>query len=379
LAAKETPIGDYGQLPASDEEFAGCFEIQNDSGLRQGNRGKLAAAGGVTPMSDMKRREFVALLGAAAAWPLAARAQQPAMPVIGFLGTASSDLWASRLRAFHHGLSETGYIEGRNVSIEYRWADNQNDRLPALAADLVRRQVTVIATPGSTPATLAAKTATTTIPIVFLIANNPVAVGLVANLARPGGNITGATSLGLEVGPKRLELLHELIPTATTLAVLVNPASPAISEVTTRELQAAARALGLHIHVLHASSEHDFDAVFATVTRLRAGGLVIGPDALFTSRSEPLGALSLRHAVPAIYQFHEFAAAGGLMSYGDSYTDGFRLVGAYTGRILQGEKPADLPVQQSAKIELIINLKAAKTLGLTVPLPLLGRADEVIE
>jgi putative tryptophan/tyrosine transport system substrate-binding protein len=331
-------------------------------------------------MSDMKRRDFITLLGgAAAAWPLAARAQQAAMPVIGFLGTASSDLWASRLRAFHHGLSETGYIEGRNVSVEYRWADNQNDRLPALAADLVRRQVTVIATPGSTPATLAAKTATTTIPIVFLIANNPVAVGLVANLARPGGNITGATSLGLEVGPKRLELLHELIPTATTLAVLVNPASPAISEVTTRELQAAARALGLHIHVLHASSEHDFDAVFATVTRLRAGGLVIGPDALFTSRSEPLGALSLRHAVPAIYQFHEFAAAGGLMSYGDSYTDGFRLVGAYTGRILQGEKPADLPVQQSAKIELIINLKAAKTLGLTVPLPLLGRADEVIE
>jgi putative tryptophan/tyrosine transport system substrate-binding protein len=239
--------------------------------------------------------------------------------------------------------------------------------------------VTVIATPGSTPATLAAKAATTTIPIVFLIANNPVAVGLVANLARPGGNITGATSLGLEVGPKRLELLHELIPTATTLAVLVNPASPAISEVTTRELQAAARALGLHIHVLHASSEHDFDAVFATVTRLRAGGLVIGPDPFFTSQREQLAALALRHAVPTIYQTREFAAAGGLLSYGADTADAYRLAGNYTGRVLKGEKPADLPVQQATKVEMYINLKTAKALGVNVPNTLIGRADEVIE
>jgi ABC-type uncharacterized transport system substrate-binding protein len=328
----------------------------------------------------MNRREFISLVGGAAvAWPPAARAQQSTMPVIGFLGSASSDLWASRLHTFHQGLSEAGYVEGRNVAVEYRWAHNHNDRLPALAADLVRRQVTVIAAPGSTPAALAAQGATATLPVVFFTASDPVAVGLVPNLARPGGNITGAITLGLEVGPKRLELLHELVPAATTMALLVNPASPALSEVTKRDLQAAARAVGLNIHVLHASNEHDFDTVFATVTRLRAGGLVIGPDALFSSRSEPLAALSLRHAVPAIYQFREFAAAGGLMSYGGSFTDGFRLVGAYTGRILKGEKPADLPVQQSTKVELIINLKTANALGLTVPPTLLARADEVIE
>jgi len=328
----------------------------------------------------MNRRDFISLVGGAAvAWPPAARAQQSTMPVIGFLGSASSDLWASRLRTFHQGLSEAGYVEGRNVAVEYRWAHNHNDRLPALAADLVRRQVTVIAAAGSTPAALAAQGATATLPVVFFTASDPVAVGLVPNLARPGGNITGAITLGLEVGPKRLELLHELVPTATTMALLVNPASPALSEVTKRDLQAAAGALGLNIHVLHASNEHDFDTVFATVTRLRAGGLVIGPDALFSSRSEPLAALSLRHAVPAIYQFREFAAAGGLMSYGGSFTDGFRLVGAYTGRILKGEKPADLPVQQSTKVELIINLKTANALGLTVPPTLLARADEVIE
>jgi putative tryptophan/tyrosine transport system substrate-binding protein len=328
----------------------------------------------------MNRRDFLMLLGgAAAAWPPAARAQQSTMPVIGFLGSASADLWASRLRTFYQGLSEAGYVEGRNVSVEYRWADNQNDLLPGLAADLVRRQVTVIAAPGSTPAALAAQRATATLPIVFFTASDPVAVGLVSNLARPGGNVTGAITLGLEVGPKRLELLHELVPTATTMALLINPASPAVSDVTTRDLQAAARALGLNVHVLHASTEHDFDTVFTTVTRLRAGGLVIGPDALFSSRSEALAALSLRHAVPAIYQFREFAAAGGLMSYGGSSTDGFRLVGAYTGRILKGDKPADLPVQQSTKVELIVNLKTANALGLTVPPTLLARADEVIE
>jgi ABC-type uncharacterized transport system substrate-binding protein len=327
----------------------------------------------------MRRRNFIALLGGAAAWPLAARAQQAAMPVVGFLGSASSELWVNRLRQFHQGLGEMGYVEGRNVAIEYRWAENQNDRLPELAADLVRRQVTVIAAPGSTPAALAARAATATVPIVFFTAGDPTAAGLVATFARPGGNVTGAITLGLEVGPKRLELLHELVPTATLMALLVNPASPTLSQPITRDTQAAARTLGVDIHVVHASTELDFENVFATVARLRAGGLVIGPDALFSSRSDALAALSLRHAVPAIYQFREFAAAGGLMSYGGDYTDGFRLAGVYTGRILNGEKAAELPVQQSTKVELVINLKTARALGLTVPLTLLGRADEVIE
>jgi putative ABC transport system substrate-binding protein len=328
----------------------------------------------------MRRREFISLLGGAAAtWPLATRAQQPAMPVIGFLGIASPDLWASRLRAFHQGLSEIGYSEGRNVAVQYSWAENQNDRLPALAADLVRRQVNVIVAPGSTPAALAASAATSTIPIVFLIAADPVALRLVANLARPGGNITGVNTLNMEVGAKRLELLHELVPTAINMALLVNPTSQALSESTIRDLQSAARALGLKVHTVNASTESDFDTVFASLVQLRAGGLVIGPDALFSSRSELLAALALRHAIPATYEIREFAAAGGLMSYGGGYADGFRLAGAYTGRILKGEKPADLPVQQSTKVELVINLKTANALGLTVPLTLLGRADEVIE
>jgi len=324
----------------------------------------------------MRRREFITLLGgAAAAWPLAARAQQPAMPVIGFLGSASLE---DRLRAFRQGLRDTGYVEGNNVAIEYRWAEGQNDRLPTLAANLVRIRVTVIATPDTTAA-LAAKAATTTIPIIFFTAANPVEIGLVANLARPGGNLTGVTTLGLEVGPKRLELLHELVPAATTMALLVNPTSLALSERTTRDLQTAARALGLKIHVLHASTEREIDSAFATFAQLQAGGLVIGPDAFFTSRAEELAALALRHRVPAIYQFREFVEAGGLMSYGTDLTDGNRLTGVYTGRILKGEKPADLPVQQSSKAELIINLKTARALGLTVPLALLGRANEVIE
>jgi len=322
----------------------------------------------------MNRREFIMLLGGAVAWPLAARAQQ-AMPAIGFLGSESFE---DRLRAFRQGLRDTGYVEGNNVAIEYRWAEGQNDRLPTLAANLVRIRVTVIATPD-TPAALAAKAATTTIPIIFFTAANPVEIGLVANLARPGGNLTGVTTLGLEVGPKRLELLHELVPAATTMALLVNPTSLALSERTTRDLQTAARALGLKIHVLHASTEREIDSAFATFAQLRAGGLVIGPDAFFTSRAEELAALALRHRVPAIYQFREFVEAGGLMSYGTDLTDGNRLTGVYTGRILKGEKPADLPVQQSSKAELIINLKTARALGLTVPLPLIGRADEVIE
>jgi putative tryptophan/tyrosine transport system substrate-binding protein len=328
----------------------------------------------------MQRREFITLLGgAAAAWPLAARAQQTTMPVIGFLGSASPDRWVGRMRAFHQGLSETGYVEGRNVAIEYRWAEGQNDRLPTLAADLVGRQVTVIAAPGSTPAALAAKAATTMIPIVFELASDPVKLGLVASLARPGGNLTGVTSLNAEVGPKRLELLHELVPTATVIGLLVNPTNPNLAEPTTKSLQTAARTLGLEMHVLHASAERDFDMVFATLVQLRAGALVIGADPFFSSRLDQLAALTVRHAVPTVYQSREFTAAGGLMSYGASFTDTFRAVGVYTGRILRGDKPADLPVQQATKVELFLNLKTAKALGVTVPLSLVGRADEVIE
>jgi putative tryptophan/tyrosine transport system substrate-binding protein len=326
----------------------------------------------------VKRREFISLLGgAAAAWPLAVRAQQP-MPVIGFLGSASPDLWENRLRAFHQGLNEAGYIEGRNVTIEYRWSENHFERLPALAADLVRRGVSVIAVPGSTTASLAAKAATATVPIVFFNAVDPVASGLVASLAHPGGNATGGTPLSIEVGPKRLELLREVVPTATSIALLVNPASPALSQPAEGDLETAARTLALKLHVVRASNEGDFETVFASLTKLRADGLVIGPDALFSSRSEALAGLALRHALPAIYQF-EFAAAGGLMSYGGSYIEGFRLAGTYCARILNGEKPADLPVQQSTKVELIINLRTARALGLDIPTTLLARADEVIE
>ena len=319
----------------------------------------------------MNRRKFVAVVVGAAAWPLAARAQQPAMPVVGFLNSSSPEGYAPWVAAFRRGLNEAGYIEGRNVTVEYRWAQGQYDRLPALAADLVRRQVTVIAA-TSTPAALAAKAATTTIPIVFTTASDPIQLGLVAGLARPGGNITGVTMLGVEVGPKRLELAHELVPTATAIALLVNPTNP-IAETLARDLQAAARTLGLQLQVLHASTERDIDAAFATLIQLRAGVLVIGSDVFFNSRSEQLGALTLRHAVPTIYQYREFAAAGGLMSYGGSLADSYRQAGAYTGRILKGAKPADLPVQQSIKAELIINLKTAKVIRLTVPPTLLRR------
>jgi putative ABC transport system substrate-binding protein len=329
----------------------------------------------------MRRREFITLLGgAAAAWPLATRAQQPAMPVIGYLVGESAGPYASRLRAFHQGLSETGYVEGRNVAVEYRWAESQYDRLPALAADLVRRQVTVIATPGSTAAAVAAKAATATIPIVFQIGGDPVAAGLVASLNRPGGNLTGVTSLNAELGPKLVEALHELVPTATIMALLVNPTDAPNVESQLRDLQAAARTLGMpQFHVLPASTERDFDRAFAALVEVRAGGLVIVGGTLFSTRSEQLAALAIRHAVPTISPYREFAAAGGLMSYGGNVPDQDRLVGNYTGRILKGEKPADLPVQQITKIELVINMKTAKALGLTFPLTLLGRADEVIE
>jgi putative ABC transport system substrate-binding protein len=323
------------------------------------------------------RRELLVVLGGAAAWPLAARAQQR-LPVIGFLNGASPGPYARFLLGFHQGLKETGYTAGENVAVEYRWAENRYDRLPALAADLVDRHVTVIAAAGSTPAALAAKAATTTIPIVFLVGGDPVAVGLVPSLARPGGNLTGVTNLNAEVGPKRLEMLHAVVPTAT-IALLVNPKSPELSEPQSQELQVAAGRLGLQLHVLNASTEPEIDTAFATLVQLRAGGLVIGADALFSSRVEQLAALALRHRIPAIYQFPEFTAAGGLMSYGNNLGDMLRLSGLYTGRILKGEKPADLPVQQATKVELIINLKTAKALGLTMPTALLVRADEVIE
>ncbi len=328
----------------------------------------------------IRRREFVvALGGAAVVWPRSARAQQqPAMPVIGFLNGGSTDGYAPMVAAFRQGLKETSYIEGQNVAIEFRWAGGQYDRVPAMVAELVRRQVAVIV--ANTPGAPEVKAATTTIPIVFLTGNDPVQIGLVATLNRPGGNVTGVTTLNVEVAPKRLELLHELIPAATVVALLVNPTSPtSLAETTTRDTQGAARTLGIELHVLHASTEPDFDTAFATLAQRRAGALVIGPDPFFNSEIEQLAALALRHAVPTIYEFREFAAAGGLMSYGGSLTDLYRQAGIYTGRILKGAKPADLPVQQSTKVELFLNLKTAKAFGLTFPLSLLGRADEVIE
>jgi putative ABC transport system substrate-binding protein len=300
------------------------------------------------------------------------------MPVIGFLSGGSPGPFAYLVRAFRQGLSETGYVEGQNLGIEFRWAEGQYDRLPVLVADLVRRPVSVLAA-TTTPAALAAKAATTTIPVVFATDSDPVQVGLTASLSRPGGNLTGVSNLNIEVGPKRLELARELFPAASTIALLVNPANP-LAEGVSRDLQAVAGTLGLQLHVVHARSERDFDAAFATAAQVRAAALVIGSaDPLFGSSAEQLGKLALRHAVPAIYQFREFAVGGGLVSYGGRFTDSYRQVGIYTGRILKGEKPADLPVVQSTKVELILNLKSAKALGVTVPLPLLGRADEVIE
>jgi len=327
--------------------------------------------------THIRRREFIGTLGGvAAAWPFAARAQQAVMPVIGFLNTRGPTEDPHLVVAFRQGLTETGYVEGSNVKIEYRWAEGHNDRLPELAADLVRRQVSVIA--ANSQATAAAKAATSTIPIVFITGANPVQVGFVTSLRRPGGNLTGVTSLDTELGGKRLQMLHELLPDARTIAALVNPTFPG-SDVQTADLQAAASARGLRLHILHASTAADIDAVMANVVRLQSNGLVIANDPFFNSWSEQLGGLALRHGIPAIYEFHPFVAAGGLMSYGGNITDLYRLLGIYTARVLNGEKPAELPVQQATKVELIINLKATKALGLEVPTALLVRANEVIE
>jgi putative tryptophan/tyrosine transport system substrate-binding protein len=327
----------------------------------------------------MRRREFINLIGGlAATWPLAAQAQQPTLPVVGFVRIASAKDYAPQSSAFLKGLSEAGYVDGRNVVVEFHWAEGRIDRLPALMADLVHRHVAVIAA-TSTEVTIAAKAANTTIPIVFETASDPVHLGLVAQLNRPGTNVTGITSVNVEIAPKRLQLLHELVPTASVIALLVNAANPRIAETNIKQFQTAARALGLELHVLNASTEREFDGAFAKVIQLRAGGLIISPDSFFTSRIEQLAALSVRHAVPAIYHNRSFAAAGGLLSYGAETADAYRLTGNYVGRVLKGEKPADLPVQQATKVELYINLKTAKVLGLNIPNTLIGRADEVFE
>jgi len=326
----------------------------------------------------MKRREFITLIGSTAVWPLAARAQQRAMPVVGWLNSETPEGGYGLLAAaFRQGLSESGFVEGRNVTIEYRWARGQIDRLPALAAELVHDRVTVIAAAGTVSAR-AAKAATTTIPIVFSVATDPVAMGLVASLNRPGGNLTGVANLMVELGQKQLELLHQLVPAVAIMAVLINPILPA-AESQARDLQAAARKLGIDLHVLHASTERDLDTAFAKMADMRVGALAITADAFFLSRREQIIALAARHSLPATSPWREAAAAGGLMSYGTSDADGYRQLGSYAGRILKGEKPANLPVQQSTKFELIINLKTAKALGIDVPLQIQQLADEVIE
>ena len=330
----------------------------------------------------MRRRDFIGLLGnMAAVWPLAARAQQPILRAVGFLDAASPDQFAHVVRAFRLGLNEMGYVEDRNVMIEYRWAEGRYDRLQALAADLASRRVNVIATGSNIVAALAAKAATATIPIVFLTGVDPVKDGLVTSLNRPGGNLTGVTTLNAEIGPKRFEVLRELLPAATTMAMLINPKNhPAAVEAQTRQAQELAHPLGLQmIHVVQAAAEPELDSAFSTVIQRGASGLVITPDAFFYSESPQLAALALRYAVPTISPYRDYVTAGGLMSYGGSLTDQYRLVGVYVGRILKGEKPADLPVQQVSEVQLVINLKTAKALGLSITPALLGRAEEVIE
>jgi ABC-type uncharacterized transport system substrate-binding protein len=331
-------------------------------------------------MFDMRRRDFLALLsGTAAAWPLAARAQQPAMPVIGLLDSRSPDALTDRLRGFRQGLKDTGYVEGENVAIEYRWAENQLDRLPVLAAELVRRRVAVIATSGGPAVAFAAKAATTTIPVVFTVADDPVRLGLVTSLARPDGNLTGINFLVGELAAKRLEFLRALLPAATRVAVLVNPAHATNTESTLRDVEPAARAMGLQIQVLNASTSREIDAAFATIVRERSDALFVGNDAFFNARRVQLALLAGRHGVPAMLSDREFAEAGGLMTYGSNIVDVYRQIGVYAGRILKGAKPADLPVVQSTKFEFVINLKTAKALGLEVPPGVSAQADEIIE
>jgi len=316
----------------------------------------------------MRRRDFIALVcGVAASWPLAARAQQVASPVIGFLGSSLPDEYAIRLRAFRQGLKDEGYVEGQNVKIEYRWAEDQNSRLPLLAAE------------RGSPSAFAAKAATATIPIVFATAVDPVTINLVKSLDRPGGNLTGVTNMNVEMGPKRLELLRELLPKATTIAVLVNPGSQALADRFLQNLQPAARTFGMQLYVLNASTKEDLDAVFVELVQHKADALLICPDVFFNAQIEQFAVLGVRHAVPVVYQYHPFVKAGGLLSYGSDETEYYRLLGVQAGKILKGEKPADLPVMQSTKVELMINLKTAKALGITVPLSILGRADEIIE
>ena len=334
--------------------------------------------GDVMPIHAMRRREFITALGGAATWPVAALCQQPAVPVIGYLGSQSLATFASRLDAFRQGLGESGYTDGQNVTIEFRWAEGQHHRLPALAADLVARRVAVLVAPGGAPAALAAKSATTVIPIVFEMGADPIAMGLVSSFSHPGGNLTGVSSLSVEVTPKRLEILHELAPKATVVAALINPTSPTAAS-QTRSLQEAAGILRLQLHVLHASTEQDVDSAFATLLKLRAGALVVASDTFFAFHSEQLAVLTARHAIPAIQQSRDFSVAGGLASYGGNFMESHRQAGIYTGRIIKGDKPADLPVQQVTKLEMVINLKTAKTLGITVPPSVLSRADELIE
>jgi putative ABC transport system substrate-binding protein len=327
----------------------------------------------------MKRREFITLLGGAAAWPVVARGQQPTMPVIGFLNPASADIYASRLLGFHRGLKDGGYVDGENATIVYRWAENQIDRLPELAADLVRRRVDVIVTGTGSASALAAEAATTTIPIVFLVSEDPARFGLVTSLARPGGNATGVNFFNAELAAKRLELLRELVPTTTRVGVLVNPAQAANAETALRDVEPAARALGLQTKILNASTSREIDAAFATMMDERADALFVGGDAFLNSRRLQLALLAARHAIPASYASRDYPESGGLMSYGTNVTDAYRQAGAYVSRVLKGAKPADLPVVQSSKFELVINAYTARMLGLTVPATVLARADEVIE